>query len=113
MFLHLSLILFTEGLCIPALNGGGYISLDTALWADTPPRQILPLGRHPLDTPRQTPPGRHPHPWADIPTLGQTTLREIPHPAMATEAGGTRPTGMHFCFNHLISTLVFKAIKGN
>ena len=87
MFLHLSVILFTGG-CLSQHAVGGC----TPPWADNPTRQTPadPPGRH---SPRQTPPsGRHP------------LLR------MATEAGGTHPTGMHSCFR--ISS-VFKLVKLN
>ena len=78
MFLHLSVILFTRGVCIPACNG-----------ADTT------LGRHPSG---QTPPGQT--------TPGQTPSGKTPHldrhpPPDTTECGqqvgGTHPTGMHPC----------------
>ena len=39
------------------------------------------------DTPRQTPP------WTDTPT------------EMATEVGGTHPTGMHSCLNYIFKSL--------
>ena len=51
---YLSVILFTEGACIPACTGQKPPWVNPPgrhLWADTPP-----LGRH---TPGQTPPGRH------------------------------------------------------
>ena len=66
-----------NGECIPACNGQGMFT----------PGQTSALGRHPSwadtppwsDTPRpDTPPGRHPPPFG-----------------MATDAGGTHPTGMH------------------
>ena len=67
--------------------------------ADTP-RVITPWA----DTPRQTPPGKHP-PWADTPQA-DTPLPNAcwdTHPAMQCmlgynqQAGGTHPTGMHSC----------------
>ena len=105
MFLHLSVILSTGGVC------------PSACW-DTPPRQTPP-GRHPLwaDTPSgQTPAlGRHPlgrppradplaqymlgytHPAQCI--LGYTTPPPCPVHSkihMAIAVHGTHPTGMHF-----------------
>ena len=89
MFLHLSVILFTGGVC------------------------HTPLGRHP---PEQTPSGRHPPgrpplgrqpPWTDnLP--GQTPPGRLPRayipPAQCMlgygqQAGGTHPTGMQSCFD--------------
>ena len=64
IFLHLSVILFTGGVCLSAC-------LDTPSRADTPPgsrhpppplprADTFPGSRHPL--PEQTPPSRHPPP---------------------------------------------------
>ena len=86
MFLHLSVILFTGGVCIPACTGA-----DTP-WADISQhalRQTPLLGRHVpactgADTPEQTYPSMH---WGRHPPPGQT----------ATAADGTHPTGMHSC----------------
>ena len=75
MFLHLSVILFTGGVCPP-----------------------------PHTTPGQTPPGQTP-PWADLagqtPPWADTPLGRYP-PAQCMlgygqQAGGKHPTGMHSC----------------
>ena len=85
-------------------QGGVYHSMQWSVhpWADTPlgrhPMSRHPLGRH---SPRQTPPGEtHIPPLGRHPTSGQTPPRQIPSstPEMATEAGGTHPTGMHSCY---------------
>ena len=90
MFLHLSVILFTGG-CLSQHAMGVYTPLGRqphqadpgrSLPRQTPPKADTLLGIHP-------PSGRHP------------LLR------MATEAGGTHPTGMHSCFR--ISS-VFKLV---
>ena len=52
MFLHLSVILFTGGVCIPACNG-----------PDTPLGQATPLGRHPPPGRHHPPPPRRPLQW--------------------------------------------------
>ena len=70
MFLHLSVILFTGGMCGQTPNG------QTPSWADTP-GQTPPLDRHPPQA--DTPLGRH------------------PPKEMATAADGMHPTGMHSC----------------
>ena len=82
MFLHLSVILFTEEVCIP-----------TCIGVDTPVRHP-PLGRH---LPRQTPSSRYPQ--ADTPNPRQTPPgrhspgRYSPDTAgYGQEAGGTPPT---------------------
>ena len=73
MFLHLSVILFTEGVSVSVHAG---ISLLR------------------VDTPRQTPP------WADTPPCPVHSGIHPPCPVhagidMATTADGTHPTGMH------------------
>ena len=52
-------------------------------------------------TPRQTPLGQTPPPWADTP------------PPTATAADGTHPTRMLSCFVISIQTIVFNLIKTN
>ena len=78
MFLHLSVILFTEVACHTPLGR------HTTPW-HTPPRQTPP--RH--IPPGQTTPPTH-HPWADIPPA-QCML------GYGQQAGGTHPPGMHSC----------------
>ena len=94
MFLHLSVILFTEGGGVCLWVHAVYSHLEdipgqTDPLADTPPPEAdTPIGRH---SPSQTHTfrGRHP-PRADIPP-GK-------HPDTATAADGTHPTGMHSCY---------------
>ena len=72
MFLHMSVILFTGGMCIPACTGYGVSASGS--------RGCTPLGRHPqADHPGQPPPDRHPL-------------------EMTTEGGGMHPNGMHSCY---------------
>ena len=103
IFLHLSVILFTGGVCL------------SACWDTTPPprtRQTSPGPGRPPQT-RQTPPrpgrpppgpGRPPRDQADPPGTRQTPLPpETRHPppkqtpAYGLRAAGTHPTGMHSC----------------
>ena len=63
---------------------GRHSPRQTPPWADTPPVQTSPLGRH-SHPPRQTPPSGRQPPWADTPSPRET----------ATAADGTHPTGMH------------------
>ena len=92
MFLHLSVILFTKGLCTPP-------------WADTllgrppplsrlPPRADTLLGRQ---LPRQTSSlGRHPPPPTET----------------ATAADSMHPTGMHPCYMYF-SYGLFRAVPSS
>ena len=98
IFLHLSVILFTEG-------GGVCLS---ACW-DTIP---LPGSRHP---PEQTPPPREQTPPRTRPPLGLSTPPSPPGlstpnpppgkqtPAYGQRAAGTHPTGMHSCLGYIHS----------
>ena len=85
IFLHLSVILFTGGVCIPACSEGVYTP-----WTHTPTQDTHTPGRNPS---RQTPP------WADTP------------PQTATEADGTHPTGMHSCYGMILSKASVKSIN--
>ena len=71
MFLHLSVILFTGGVCILACIGVAPPQADTSR----------------ADTPRQIPL------WADNPRADHS-----PHGQTATAADSTYPTGMHSCY---------------
>ena len=90
MFLHLSVILFTGGGCLP-LDPGVYIPL-----ADTP------LGRHPA---KQTALGRH--------SSGKTPPPSAPSIEMTIEAAGMRPAGMHSCREHTLNCLVILLAQRN
>ena len=85
MFLHLSVILFTGGVCASVHAGIHTHPLDryTPLGRYTP-RQVHPLGRY---TSRA---GTPPH--AGTPLLGRYTL-----PTTVIAADGTHPTGMLSC----------------
>ena len=76
MFLHLSVILCTGGVCQTSL-----------LWADTLPR---------ADNPRQTPHGQKLPPGQTPPTPGQTTPKQTPslgrHPHLGRH---NKPLGRH------------------
>ena len=95
--------------CIPACNGvsasgsRGCTPLDRHPLSRHPPRQThKSLGRHTTpetDTTTQTdtPPGQTPYP--QTPPGQRHPPRQTPTPPkMATEAGGTHPTGMHSCY---------------
>ena len=87
IFLHLSVILFTGG------RGGT-------------PRQVHPLGRYPpgqVHTPWAGTPPRQVHPRAGTPQAGTPPWVGTPPWAVhagryGQQAGGTHPTGMHFCW---------------
>ena len=90
MFLHLSVILSTGGVCPSAC-------WDThPSWADTPPRQTPPGQTPPW---ADTPLGRHPPradtPSADTPLSRRVLLRTVSH-----------PTGMHSCFNSVFNGIL-------
>ena len=55
---------------------------------------------HPLDTPLETPPWTHTHPGHTHSPQTHTHL-DSPLVEVATEAGGTHPTGMHSCLRFL------------
>ena len=104
-FLHLSVILFVGGVCIPAYNGAGEclpLGLgDVCLWVQggvhIPRPDTHTLGRHPqADTPIQpdTPLDTHTHTHTHTHTPGQ-----IPPIEMTIETSGTHPTGIHSCVN--------------
>ena len=118
IFLHLSVILFTGGVCLSAC-------WDTPRdQTPGPPRtrpQASPQTRHPLD---QTPPGTR-HPPDKTPPLGpdprpprsrqpppreQTTPLPPPGkqtPAYGLRAAGTHSTGMHSCYVSNFSVLKY------
>ena len=113
-FACLSVILFTGG-CLPhpqADTPKADIPWADTPWADTaqgrhPPGQTPSLGR--ADTPLGRHPPRADTPWADTP-LGRHPLSSAcwdthtPTQCMlgyGQQAGGTHPTGMHFCFLNL------------
>ena len=91
MFLHLSVSHSVHGGCgergiwWKGVCPGGRGVVDTL-----PPG---PRGRHPLDPEADTPGPRGKHPW----TQRQTLRPPLSPVEMATEAGGTHPTGMHSC----------------
>ena len=81
MFLHLSAILFTWGVCIRACT-----------MEDT--------------RPGQTPPP----PWADTP-LAEIPQADTPPQQTATAADGTHPTGMYSCLVYFYNTYVHRCAK--
>ena len=82
MFLHLSVILFTGGGCLPL--GRGCLPLG--------PGGCLPLGPGVYTPLADTPLGRHPS--------------SAPSIEMTIEAAGMRPTGMHSYCEHNLNCLV-------
>ena len=70
MFLHLSAILFTGGVCLPLGPGGGCLPLGRgrgvwldAPWADPPSGQTPPLDRYPPPLGSYPPPGWYTSYW--------------------------------------------------
>ena len=106
LFLHLSVILFTGGVCLSACWDTP--REQTPPGADTPQSRQPPQSRHPpgADTPRS----RHP-PGADTPPRSRHPPEQTPPgsrhpppprkqtPAYGLQAAGTHPTGMHYCLD--------------
>ena len=96
-FLHLSVILFTEVVCLSACWESTPLGADTPQTRHPPHRSWHPLGA-------DTSPDRVHHPGAGTPQeqtpsphTRQPPGADTPPPDMATVADATHPTGMHSC----------------